>query len=217
MRTVIIGDSFVEHFDNTWLENISNELNLNIVKHIGMPGCCQYYIYEKFKDLLARKINFDLVIFAHTDLARLACPGRININYQSVMTDKPGIPKDIKNAAKMYYEHLYDIHFHHDVHNLLISDLVNICEKQGLKHIHFMGFDTPDKMENGLWFINGLHRLVSTVYKNESYHFNDSNLLNHFTQDLHKKFSKWAIPHIKSYLENPVDKCIVEINPKDFI
>lgn len=213
MRTVFIGDSFLQFYSDTWIEIVSNSLGLNIVLQKGIPGGCEYYIYDTFKQLLDKE-EIDLAIFTHTEPHRLVNPQRLGITYKTV-TESIGsdMPADVRLAAKMYYEHLYDDQYHTTVHNLMIAEIQNICFQRNIKHVHIPSFNNFPPVNKGLWIVNGLHD-IATLSGNDYY--KDYSLRNHFTKTLHEKFAAWVIPHIKLYIDNPVSKRVIMLNKDDF-
>lgn len=202
MKTVIIGDSFVSTIKDTWIESLRIRFDLDIVAHKSFMGGSEYYIYEYFTTLLAgKKVNFDLVIFSHTEPSRLPNARGFNINALNATSDVLGkFPPAVKQAAKMYYEELYHQNYHSTVYNLLVKEIQSLCSQLSIKQIHLEGFDIPAPRQSGLWVSGGLHNIARLGSKD---YYKDASLLNHFDTLTHKKFSDWLIPRVENYFAIP--------------
>lgn len=213
MKTLIIGDSFVSTIKNTYLEDLINYFNLDIVKHEGFIGGCEYYIYEQFTNSIAHtphnRPKVDLVIFCHTEQQRLANSGYFPINYINAMSGSPSLPSEIREAAKQYYSLLYHEKFHGVVHHLLLKEIQQISSDCRYKQIHIQSFKDRIPMKSGLWFRGGLDSLAKFDYKD---YYKDMNLLNHLTEEKNKKLSKWMIPYIEEYLKTEIELQIIDID-----
>lgn len=222
MQTMIIGDSFVENIDNSWIGYIKNHLNLNVIKHESFPGGCEYYFYEQLTNISAKLtskasgFNIELLIVSHTEPQRIANAGYYPINF--VNATDPNVkscPAHIKEVAKQYYENIYHEKFHGVVHNLLIQEIQKIATDCKFKQIHFQSFDVKNiPMTHGLWIIGGLHTLASGQ---DTDYYKNRQLINHFNDDLNKKLAHWLIPKIENYFASNNDLEIIELNIEEII
>ena len=143
MRTVIVGDSFVQYTSDTWIERVVGEFGLEIVSHRGFPGGCEYFIYEFLEDSLKRN-RVDLVIMTHTEAHRLVNPLYKGITPIVATTDfKSDLPDDMREAAKQYYLHLYHKRYHDLVHDMLINRVQDLCDSYAVKQVHLQSFNNP--------------------------------------------------------------------------
>ena len=136
MRTIILGDSFVQYRTGTWVEKIADRLGLDIAVQLGNPGGCEFFTYENLLDNLQGN-EFDLVIFTHTEHHRLPNPLKLGIT--PIMSEKnigKALPDPIFYASKSYYENLYYDRFHKESHDLFIKEMQTICWQRQMKQIH---------------------------------------------------------------------------------
>lgn len=213
MRTMIVGDSFVQYCTDTWIETIAKRLGLDIAVQMGNPGGCEFFTYENFVDNL-KTDHFDLVLFTHTEHHRLPNPLKLGIT--PIMSTKnigKGLPDRIVDASRAYYENLYYDRFHKDTHDLLIKEMQSICWQQQIKQIHLQSFNNVVPMTHGLWIANGMHSLATLC--GEQYYL-DHSLRNHFDRELHQKFAVWFGDCLENYFSAGSDLQIVRLNRDDF-
>ena len=223
MQTMIIGDSFVENIDKSWIGYINKHFKLNVLKHESFLGGCEYYFYEQLTNFTAKLsptntngYNIELLIVSHTEPQRIANSGYYPINAVSATDpNAKSCPEHIKEVAKQYYENIYHEKFHGVVHNLLIQDIQKIATDYKFKQMHFQSFDIKEiPITNGLWIIGGLDKLARTQDNNYN---KDRNLINHFSDDLNKKLAYWLIPKIENYFASNKDLEIIELNIEEII
>lgn len=202
MRTIIVGDSFVQHFSDTWIEIVAKRFNLDVALQLGNPGGCEFFTYENFLDNTKGQ-DYELAIFTHTEHHRLPNPLKLGIT--PIMATKnigKGLPDAIAEASKAYYEHIYYDRFHKETHDLLIKEMQTICWQRHIKQIHIQSFNTVIPMIHGLWIVNGLHDLATLCGEN---YYLDRTLKNHLNRDLHERFGKWLGDCLEQYLTSTKD------------
>ena len=213
MRTVIVGDSFVQYIKDTWLEQIVADFGLDVVAHRGFPGGCEYFIYEFLEDAITRG-NIELVIMTHTEAHRLVNPLYKGITPIVSTTDfKSDLPDDMREAAKQYYTHLYHKRYHDLVHDMLIAKTQELCNAHAVRQVHLQSFNNPVPMKSGLWIVNGLHELATLA--GEDYYRNHK-LLNHFTPAVHEKFAAWLSIHMKYVFKNNLPHHVAMLYREEF-
>lgn len=221
MQTMIVGDSFVENIDHSWIGYIKKHFKLNVCKHESFSGGCEYYFYEQLTNIsskLASKasgFNIELLIVSHTEPQRIANANYYPINYMNVSNMASYLSTQIREAAKQYYQNIYHEKFHGVVHNLLIQDIQKIATNCKFKQIHFQSFDIKEiPITNGLWITGGLDTLARTQ---DNDYYKNRNLINHFSNNLNKKLAHWLIPKIENYVATKKDLEIVELNTEEII
>jgi hypothetical protein len=220
MRIAIMGDSFTLSYEKTWLELICKENNLEILHTVGFAGQSNYKIYENFKNVIMS--NPDIILFVMTDYTRLFHPTEA-ITY-SILTDENMFIKSEKiyNAAKLYYEHLYQNNFAKEIDRLLINEIQKICKLKKIKLIMIPAFFNGhyDKTY-GLWILcnDGLTQCSKIDYKKYSgKEFNSIHdyRINHFSPNGHQILANNIIPHIKKYITTDQEFHISLIFPELF-
>lgn len=218
MKTLIVGDSYARTFYGTWIEKVFNELNFQLVHHQGLDGGCQFQIYENFKRVVDF-LDLDLAIIVHTEPGRLPNPLNYGIT-PKLVTDVPvertNLPEEVYYAARAYYENLYYEPFQKWVHKNLIKDIQEICLTKNIRQIHIPSFlyhGTP--MNHGLWVTGGIYEL--TKFEGDYIPGTIDKRKNHLSEDLHNKFSKWLIPHLRYYLDEKgsQDLHVVMLDPHE--
>ena len=69
MTTItIVGDSFTQYYEDTYLEKICKSLDLKVLDHVGFPGGDQYKIYRRFLQQLDMKPDVMSVSYTHLTL-----------------------------------------------------------------------------------------------------------------------------------------------------
>jgi hypothetical protein len=223
MRVAIIGDSFTHTYKNTWIEQVCNELSLEVIHQVGFRGQSQYKIYLDFLEVV--KNNPDIIICCHTEHSRTYHPTEVihyNIlnyydNFSKIIKSK-----EIINAAKEYYLHIYDEGFSKFIHNSIIDNMQKICKKNNIKLINIPCFDHDHIIKNyGLWFLtnDGLivcsredyKKVNSVVWTNIH-----DNRLNHFSSHGHQILANNIIPHIKTYINSDQEFHISLLFPELF-
>jgi hypothetical protein len=216
MRIAITGDSFTSTYRETYLQQICNDVNLQVISCQGFSGQSEYRIYRNFHEIL--KLDTDVILCCHTHHSRLYHP------YEPVTSSYHGIKnEDVVEASQKYFEHLYDDNFAREIQNLLIKDMQNICKQKNIKLINIPCFDHShiDKFY-GLWILSGqgLMECSKVDYKrdnnkeweNQHYDYRP----NHFTKNGHNVLANNIIPHIKSYLNNNMDFHVTLLFPELF-
>ena len=205
MRVSIIGDSFAQYYDNTYLQIICDSCHFKVIHHQGFPGDSQYKIYKHFLKIIDD--NPDIIICCHTQHSRLYHPTvRINpsIFHMDLGTDAVEF-KNIFDAAKDYYKNLYNEDFSMFVHNMIISEMQRICQNKNIKMINLPAFEhTYLNKFYGLWICiakYGLKEISEEEYPNRNRSIKDTRL-NHFSDDSHKILANVLIPYICNYNDN---------------
>jgi len=206
LKLAIIGDSFTEHYTNTFLEIIVKSLNLSLVDHIGFPGGSQYQLYKNFLSQIKNKPN--IILCVHTESSRIY-HNKLTINHSTVkhkLASKSPINREIYLAADQYYKYLHNYELTDFINNLIIREMQIICKVNNIKMVNIPAFnyDYIDKYY-GLWLLLKPDGLSSQAHKNKSYLF----LKNHFDKDNHEILAKIFIPYIKDYINTNTNKNIL--------
>jgi hypothetical protein len=199
-KAVIIGDSFTQHYTDTYLEYIVMGCELTLVQHKGFPGQSQYRIYQAFREGLQK--NPDVMILVHTEYSRLYHPAQALNPHLEHLTMSETADPDIISAAKQYYQHIYDDEYHRSMYQLMLTDMQNKCRERGIKMINMPAFNSEfiDKFY-GLWFVSdvGLTSLSRADFPSWDSAVPDQRR-NHFTEKGHDILAQNTLPHIVTYL-----------------
>lgn len=204
LKVAIVGDSFSHYYEDTYLEFLCNDLDLDVVDHIGFKGGSQYRIYKRFLSQLDK--NPDIIICIHTEFARLYLQD-FCINYTAVekkMKTAFTLNKDIYEAADKYYKYLYNDESSKFYHNLTIVEMQRLCKIKNIKMINIPAF--YNKYINkyyGLWLSIQPEGLLSFANLTDI-----KNIKNHLTNDQHIFLSKKFLPYIKKYIYEETDTFI---------
>lgn len=211
MRVAIVGDSFAEHYKNTFFESVCTDNNLSVLDCKGFPGQSQYKIYRHFLSVL--NSNPDVVMVVHTEYSRLYHPIQsINPNIENLSLNRNS-NSEIINAAKLYYQWLYDDEHAKFQYVMIIKEIQNICRDRKIKLIHFPAFENDFiPKEYGLWFLNTSGLVGLSRFDNPTWNHNiPDTRLNHFSLKGHKIMAEQINPHIKKYINSDQDFHIVSL------
>lgn len=215
MKIAILGDSFVKTLPDTYLDIVCKEMGFEVMEHKSWPGSSEYYTYETFQSLMQSSNVPDVVLFAHTEPARLPTVGYHAVNLMSVEDTKINrLPREITEAAKQYYYHLYNERYHDVTYRLMIDDMQRICDSAGIRHIHLLSFPQHVNPISGLWIMNGIDALAH-LDGGENYHW-DETLLNHLSSSMNEKLGNWLIPHIRYYIDKNLYSHVVNLYTEEF-
>jgi hypothetical protein len=206
LTLAIVGDSFTEHYSNTYLEIIAKSLNISVIDHIGYPGGSQYKIYKTFLSQIEK--SPDIILCVHTDSSRLY-HDKLSINRVTVkhkLNTKSPIDKDIYLAADYYYKYLHNIELSKFTHNLIIREMQRICNIKNIKMINIPAFsnDYLDK-DYGLWLLINPNGLATQAKKCKFHEV----IKNHLDKENHELIAKNFIPHIKDYCIDNISRNIL--------
>lgn len=198
LKVTIVGDSFTEFYEDTYLEIICNELNLSVIDHVGFSGGSQYKIYKNFLSQLEK--SPDIMICVHTEPSRLYhekfCMNAYTV--ERIMKSKTILNRDIYEAADKYYKYLYNDESSKFYYNLAISDMQRLCKIKNIKMINIPAFYNKYVTKfYGLWLSVQPSGLLT--HANKTDFLNISNLKNHLTLEGHKVLANDFLPHIKNY------------------
>jgi len=140
---MIVGDSFAEHFENTYLEMVCNNLNFNMICHMAQPGYSQYQIYKNFMDQL--HLEPEVVICVNTSHDRLFHPSYQltvfpNGDVRIPRATRDQILLDTEEAARQYYKFLHQQKFSAEIYRLMVKEMQHICKERNIRLINLNGF-----------------------------------------------------------------------------
>jgi len=212
----IVGDSFAQYYEDTYLEKICKSLSLEVIDHSGFPGGDQFKIYQRFLQQIEQKP--DVMLCCHTGYDRLYHPKFSVQRYFDPQTFKflkvlKAKTKEeetpeyqlIVDAAQQYYEHLYNDNYMSTMQKLMIDDMQRKCRERGIKMINLPCFDATflDK-QYGLWCISepkGLMHLSRIEDPTWQTHISDKRK-NHFLPRGHEILAQELIPHIDQLIKS---------------
>jgi len=212
----IVGDSFTQYYEGTYLEKICKSLNLEVLDHVGFPGGDQYKIYARFLTQLEK--NPDIMFCCYTGFDRLYHPkfsiqrlfDPVTYKFLKVFTLKSKEEQSpefqtVMNAAQQYYEHLYDHCYMKTMQKLMVVDMQKKCKERNIKMINLPAFDSSFfEKTHGLWCISepkGLMNLSKLDDSSWQAHTSDKRK-NHFTDSGHDILAKELIPHIERLINS---------------
>ena len=215
MRVAIIGDSFTVTYKDTWIEAICNELDLQVIHHVGYGGMAQYKIYLEFLEVI--KNNPEIVICCHTEHSRLYHPTK------SIQRWKPKQDNNSFNkSVEQYYSYLYFENFSRFTYACIIDKMQKICKQRNIKLVNIPCFTHQfiDKTY-GLWLLcdDGLLNCSRADYKREygkDWTTLHDQRLNHFSPNGHQILANNIIPHIKTYITTDQEFHISLLYPELF-
>ena len=221
LKVTIVGDSFTEFYEDTYLEKICNNLNLKVIDHVGFRGGSQYRIYKKFLSQLEK--SPDIMICVHTESSRLYkdnyCINSSTAKYFNTNPSADRItnkPPEVYKAADSYYRHIYNEECSKFFHNLTISDMQKLCNIKNIKMVNIPAFyNSYINKHYGLWLSiqpDGLLTISNKCMNLEkkSFIFEDyKNLKNHITPEYHDFIADKFSHHIFSYILDNVSKNII--------
>ena len=216
-----MGDSFTQYYKSTWIEKVVNELGLTLNTCVGFAGQSQYRIYKHFLEEI--KTKPDVIFICHTDYSRLYHPTEV-IHKQFVETENSNHlikNKNVLEAAKQYYNYLYDDDFANLTYNMLVEKIQETCKERNIKLINIPSFSSNPPTNYGLWFLSyeGLTGCSKRDYKRQTgielNHFHD-NRLNHFSPRGHEIMANNIIPHIRNYINTDQQFHIANLYPEYF-
>jgi len=222
MKIAIMGDSFTLTYKNTWIEEVVNQCNLVVSSSVGYLGMSQYTIYKHFLTVINE--NPDIIMVCHTDYSRLYHPSEIIHKWFFNQEDSPHLVrnKEILEASRQYYFHLYNEDFSRFVYACMIEKMQKICKERNIKLINIPCFEHEfvDKT-CGLWILckNGLITCSQVDYKRKhGYDWTNvkDDRFNHFSPNGHQILANNIIPHIKTYITTDQDFHISLIFPELF-
>ena len=134
MTTItIVGDSFAQYYQDTYLEKICKSLNLEVIDHSGFPGGDQFKIYLRFLQQLEMKP--DVMFCCHTSHDRIYHPkftiqrslDPITFKFVKVFNFKSQNSSPeyqlVVDAAQKYYENLYDNKYMFTMQRFMVNDM----------------------------------------------------------------------------------------------
>lgn len=225
MRIAIIGDSFAESFENTWLETLCNDSNLKLMHHKQQPGCSQFWIYKNFLKILNYYEKPEVILMFYTEISRFYHPKmlilkstvkhekrkrKINL-MQNFEIKKSSMNDELINAIDLYYKHLYNEEYSSLMYSLMINDIQNKCKEKNIKLINIPCFAASIDKNYGLWinfeggFVNCSRSDDPTCMDREK-----DERLNHLSSYGHILMAEILIPIIKNYLNS--NKLYEQIN-----
>jgi len=219
MRVAIIGDSFTHTFKDTWIEQVVDYCGLEVYNHIGFAGHSEYKIYQHFLTVVEQSIP-DMIIIVHTERSRLYNKNiGINPAIVEISLDK-NAKQEIIDAAKMYYEHLYDDEYAKTIYNLLVRDMQEICKTKNIKMVNIPAFEY-DFIEKkyGLWILTQNGGLVEASHTDVQNNWNTQipdTRLNHFSPKGHNILAENIKMQINTCLNSEQELQIALIYPEIF-
>lgn len=230
MNISIVGDSFTEHFTNTWLEKMCTCLKFNVLNSVGHRGCSQYSLYKSFLEIFNKSTLPDIILITHTEYSRLYHPKipismltpQLERNKKRLkLSNKNKNYDDFVQAMELYYKFLYDEEYSQVIHNFFIENIQNICIEKKVKLINLPAFSHSSvKKFYGLWILcdGGLiecSRQDESIISKISKKLLD-NRSNHFSPRGHEIMANNIIPHIKDFINGDKNFCIANLDPKLF-
>ena len=217
MTTItIVGDSFTQYYEDTYLEKICKSLDLEVLDHVGFPGGDQFKIYLRFLQQLEMKPNimfccitgYDRIYHPKFPVQRLF--DSVTFKFLKVFnskTIKEDIPEYqlVMDAAQKYYEHLYDDSYMYTMQRLMVTDMQKKCRERNIKMINFPCFDaTFLEKTYGLWCVSepkglmNLSKLDDPLWQSH----NTDKRKNHFSPNGHNSIAEEIIPHINELIKS---------------
>lgn len=214
MTTItIVGDSFAQYYQDTYLEKICKSLNLEVIDHSGFPGGDQFKIYLRFLQQLEMKP--DVMFCCHTTYDRIYHPkftiqrylDPITFEFVKVFKSQNSSPEYqlVVDAAQKYYENLYDDKYMFTMQRFMVNDMQKKCQERGIKLINLPGFNALALEKTyGLWCISepkglmNLSKIDDPTWKI----ITGDHRKNHFSPRGHETIANELTPHIDQLIKS---------------